>query len=154
MTRTNLPPGLRKAVLAAHDYECVYCENKAVEVDHIVPVTIVGKENEPLNLVPACRKHNNWKSDKLLINRDFYLAIAADKEKAVYANWERRGQFKGKRFKIRATKNWWKCDIERLVKYYRKHGKKEIDSIVTLMYPKSKNAVIAKLADLKIWELG
>ena len=55
---------LRKAVLKAYSYKCVYCGARATQVDHIVPVSR-GGSYELANLVASCRKCNFTKNTSL-----------------------------------------------------------------------------------------
>ena len=152
--RINLPPGLRLAVLIAHNYECIYCDCKATEVDHIKPVA-EGGTNSPYNLLPACRKHNNWKSAKMLFNIDFYLAIAADHAPKVYANWERKIQVNYVKIVVRATKTWWIEHTMELIRLFRKYFKKgkECIEIIAKELDRTNHAVICKLAKLGLYKM-
>jgi hypothetical protein len=58
-------PALRRAVIAAHGYRCVYCNAKANSADHILP-TALGGEESPRNLVAACQPCNSTKGRKRL----------------------------------------------------------------------------------------
>lgn len=58
-------PTLRRAVIAAHGYWCVYCNDKATSADHILP-TALGGDESPRNLVAACQPCNSTKGRKRL----------------------------------------------------------------------------------------
>lgn len=60
-----IDPTLRRAVIAAHGYRCVYCNAKADSADHILP-TALGGEESPRNLVAACQPCNSTKGRKRL----------------------------------------------------------------------------------------
>ena len=64
-----LPKGMRFDILKRDNYTCTYCGRSApevtLEVDHIIPWTIV-KKHEPQNLTTACKDCNLGKSAKIL----------------------------------------------------------------------------------------
>mgnify|MGYP000956701768 CR=1 FL=1 len=67
---------LRSFLFKKHNGRCVYCGNKAEEVEHVIPKSKGGTDS-PYNLVIACRKCNELKG-KLslkefgkLMNKDF-----------------------------------------------------------------------------------
>lgn len=62
-------PLLRKAVIAAHGYRCVYCGDRADTADHIVP-TCYGGYEAAANLVAACQPCNVIKGSKRLEPND------------------------------------------------------------------------------------
>lgn len=59
---------LRDKILVRDAYTCGYCSKKLdpkeLEVDHIIPRTSGGTDEEH-NLITACKKCNNKKSDRL-----------------------------------------------------------------------------------------
>jgi 5-methylcytosine-specific restriction endonuclease McrA len=66
----NESPGVThtqwRAILAFYGDRCAYCgAGDRIERDHIVPVTRGGL-HEPTNVVPACRRCNRDKRDRLL----------------------------------------------------------------------------------------
>jgi hypothetical protein len=62
--RRGRPPAARGA--------CVYCGERAVTWDHVVPLA-EGGSSRPDNLVPACRRCNGLKGKQSLVN--FLLQI-------------------------------------------------------------------------------
>lgn len=58
-------PLLRRAVIAAHGYRCVYCGDRADTADHILPTFRGGQENAK-NLIAACQSCNVIKGSKRL----------------------------------------------------------------------------------------
>ena len=57
---------LRKRILAANPL-CVYCKRegvneKATDVDHIVPLSMGGRRFDPANLQPLCSRCNSIKA--------------------------------------------------------------------------------------------
>jgi len=62
---TNEWMKLRKAILKRDEYTCYYCHQKGgkLEVDHKIPLCR-GGNNDPDNLVAACRACNRQKHDK------------------------------------------------------------------------------------------
>ena len=56
---------VRLKVLARDNYHCVYCDETANEVDHIVPLAVDTSDPYNMdNLVAACRRCNNLKGAK------------------------------------------------------------------------------------------
>jgi 5-methylcytosine-specific restriction endonuclease McrA len=53
---------IRAAVLKRDNYICFYCGRKATTVDHLLPVSRGGSDEEE-NLVAACAAHNGAKGD-------------------------------------------------------------------------------------------
>lgn len=58
-------PILRRSVLAAHGYRCVYCGDRADTADHITSTFSGGKEDAS-NLIAACQPCNSTKGSKRL----------------------------------------------------------------------------------------
>jgi len=58
-------PLSNRAVLNRDRYRCAYCEGKATTVDHIVPKALGGR-HEWTNVVAACKRCNQKKSNKTL----------------------------------------------------------------------------------------
>lgn len=56
---------MRKAILAAHGFVCVYCGSTADSADHIVPTKLGGKD-EATNLIAACQTCNSTKGGRRL----------------------------------------------------------------------------------------
>ena len=54
-------------IYSRDDWTCQFCGNRAITVDHLVPV-IAGGSNEELNLVGACARCNRVKADMRLPN--------------------------------------------------------------------------------------
>lgn len=60
-----LTPEAREWWLSLVDPQCHYCNQPAVEIDHVVPISR-GGTGDLSNLVPACRSCNASKNDKTL----------------------------------------------------------------------------------------
>lgn len=58
-------PLTKRGILTRDRHRCVYCNEKATTVDHIIPSSRGGK-NSWENLVAACKKCNSKKADKTL----------------------------------------------------------------------------------------
>lgn len=58
-------PLSRKAVFVRDNYKCQYCDAKAVEIDHVYPKCLGGRDTWE-NLVAACRDCNGRKADRTL----------------------------------------------------------------------------------------
>ena len=59
-----LPPGLRAVILDRDAGLCFYCEYEATEIDHIIPYTYGGSDEEE-NLVACCDICNKIASNKI-----------------------------------------------------------------------------------------
>lgn len=76
--RTNTGPALGLKILERDNYRCAYCGDYAGCVDHIVPVSR-GGTNDDENLVAACYPCNGKKSNKIdmdMMARAFYVVAA------------------------------------------------------------------------------
>jgi hypothetical protein len=80
-TRRNIPENERIAIFEAWGHKCVYCRDQAMHIDHIYPFA-KGGVCELENLVPACEKHNLFKSDSVLTEAGMELLLTKAKEKA------------------------------------------------------------------------
>lgn len=69
--RTQIPLS-RKALLARDKHTCQYCHGPGATIDHVIPKARGGK-HEWTNVVIACTKCNNKKSDKLLSELNWRL---------------------------------------------------------------------------------
>ena len=56
--------GIRLRILDRDDFTCVYCDEPALEVDHILPWSWNGDDSEE-NLVASCRDCNSIASNKI-----------------------------------------------------------------------------------------
>lgn len=56
---------IRLKILARDGYICGYCGSEATQVDHVVPVS-KGGSNDEHNLIASCSRCNRLKSDKTL----------------------------------------------------------------------------------------
>jgi hypothetical protein len=64
-TRPLLDRKTRDAIHEKHNGRCVYCGAPSDEIDHVMPLSR-GGSNQESNLVAACRHCNRTKSDRLL----------------------------------------------------------------------------------------
>jgi 5-methylcytosine-specific restriction endonuclease McrA len=65
--RKSISPSLWYLVMSRDGWTCQYCGDHADSVDHILPVTADGK-NEESNLVAACGKCNGKASNRVFDN--------------------------------------------------------------------------------------
>lgn len=63
--RLSLTKLMKDAIHAKYDYTCVYCGSQSEHIDHVIPVSRGGTNDEG-NLVAACASCNLTKSDRLL----------------------------------------------------------------------------------------
>lgn len=64
--RKRLTSAAKEKIFIRDKYECQYCGSKEeLEIDHIIPLS-KGGNNDDSNLITACHKCNNLKSDKTL----------------------------------------------------------------------------------------
>ncbi len=54
---------LRKEILERDEYKCMYCGDRANQVDHVTPIES-GGDDQPSNLVAACQACNLRKGTK------------------------------------------------------------------------------------------
>lgn len=71
--KTRIPLS-RKSIFARDNYTCQYCgvTSKELTLDHVIPRRLGGKSTWE-NLVSACKKCNNKKSDKTLLQVNMKL---------------------------------------------------------------------------------
>ena len=70
VARRSVSKGKRAKVLKKTDGRCAYCNvllnrRTGKTLDHVIPLS-AGGSNSLKNLVPACRRCNEWKSDMTL----------------------------------------------------------------------------------------
>lgn len=72
----------REAIYQAWDYKCVYCEEEATSLDHIIPRFKSGSSNRS-NLAPSCRRCNTGKASSKLeewyLRQPFFTQARMDK---------------------------------------------------------------------------
>lgn len=89
-------------ILNFYDHSCAYCGGKPakIEIDHVVPVSRGGLHHRS-NVVPACRRCNANKNDRLIhewieylktVDAALYAIVAASTANGFDAHSERKGE--------------------------------------------------------------